>query len=464
VAAYVLAGLGVIVVAAHLCGAVARRLGQPAVVGQIVAGVLLGPSLLGPKVFTWDRPWAALHCDEALEGTGIAPSITSCAFPPQASSTLAIIGQLGVAFYMFLVGLELDWDAVRRNNRAAVAVASGGLIVPLVVGLALSPLLYDDVFLGSDANGGPPSQLGFGLMIGTILTVTALPVLARILEERPLGAGPLATTAIVAGAMVTVAMFLALATATDLAQERGVSSIALRGVAASAFILFLLRVLRPLLAPLGRALEARGELGSVAFGGCLLLVLAAGVTTGRLGLTVVPGAFLAGAILPARPLLQRELGARLREVTVAVLLPVFLAYSGLNTDFTVLGWSPAGGLALLLVAAVVTKWAGTAIGARMGGIRGAEAHTMCALMNCRGLLVLVVGLAAVDAGVVSPTLQVGAVLIALVTTLMTAPLLDRFVPQLVSLNGASPHSASPNGSSPTHLHVQEVTQHREDQP
>jgi K+:H+ antiporter len=433
VAAYVLADLAIILVAARLVGAAARRLGQPAVVGEIVAGVLLGPSLMGPMVFRWDRPWGVLRCDEALAPTGAEASLTTCLFPPQARPHLALVGQIGLVLYMFLVGLDLDQAAVRRGGRAVAAVAVGATAVPLALGLALGPVLDGDAFVGPGSGGGPPSTLGFGLMLGALLTVTALPVMARILEERALGDTRLGVIGLASAAAVSVLMFLVLATARDVAEGRGPGTLALRWAGGALYLAVVLGVLRPALHPFGRAVEARGELGATGFAGLLVLLLTCSVAADRLGLNVIPGAFLLGAILPARAVLRRELASRLRDLTVVVLLPVFLAYSGLNTDLTTLGWSTVGGLALLLVAAVAGKWAGSAAGARLGGLGRTDAHALGVLMSCRGLLVLVVGLVAVETGVISPALQVGGVLVALVTTVMTAPLLERFLP------AATPH-------------------------
>jgi Kef-type K+ transport system membrane component KefB len=338
-----------------------------------------------------------------------------------------MVGQVGLIFYMFLVGLELDQRAVRRGGRAVAFVSVGATAVPLLLGLALAPLLQGDTFRGPGNGSGSPSELGFGLMVGAILAVTAFPVMARILEERRQSATPMGTVGIAAAAAVSILMFLAIAGARDVAEGRSFGTIAARWAGVALYLFVLLAVVRPLLAPFGRRVEQRGELGDAGFAGILVLVLVSATVADRLGINVIPGAFLIGAILPARALLRDELGRRLRELTVVVLLPVFLAYSGLNTDFTALGWASVVGLTLLLLAAVVGKWLGGALGAYVGGLRGSDVHAIGVLMNCRGLLVLVAGLVALQSGVISPTLQVGGVLIALVTTVMTAPLLNRFL-------------------------------------
>jgi Kef-type K+ transport system membrane component KefB len=455
VAVFVLADLAIVLVAARLVGAAALRLGQPRVVGEIVAGVLIGPSLLGPTLFAWSHPWAGLHCDQALAAgpAGLAPSITTCAFPPQSRAMLGVVGQLGLILYMFLVGLEVDHEALRRGRRAVGAVAIGATAVPLALGVALAPLLANDTFMG----GGSPSRLGFGLMVGAMLAVTAFPVMARILEERALTRTPMGMVGIAAAATVSVLMFLAVATAHDVAESRDLGAILTRWAGAAVYLIAVLTVVRWALAPLGRRAGAEGAVDATTFATVLIVVLASSVAADRLGLNVIPGAFLIGAILPARELLRRELNSRLRELTVVILLPVFLAVSGLNTDFTALGWSALAGLALLLAAAVAAKWVGGGAGARLGGLRGDDANAIGVLMNCRGLLVLVVGLVALQSGVISPTLQVGGVLIALVTTVMTGPLLERFLPRPTAIVAGNGDSPDPNDS------VGPVSQRREEQ-
>jgi Kef-type K+ transport system membrane component KefB len=166
------------------------------------------------------------------------------------------------------------------------------------------------------------------------------------------------------------------------------------------------------------------------FGGLFVLVFASAYVADRIGINVIVGAFIAGAVLPARDLVRRDISARTRDITIGVLLPVFLAFSGLATDFTKLGISFVVGIALFLAAGIAGKWIGGAVSARVSGLTWQEGNVLGVLMNCRGLLVLVVALAALNAGVITPQLQVAAVLMALVTTMMTGPLFDTFMRQL----------------------------------
>jgi Kef-type K+ transport system membrane component KefB len=212
----------------------------------------------------------------------------------------------------------------------------------------------------------------------------------------------------------------------SVAQHASAGQIVLKIVLAAVYVAVMFLVVKPLLVPLGRAAEAKGEITPNMFGVIFMVVFASAFAADRLGINVIPGAFLAGAVLPARDLLFREMRLRLRDITLVVLLPVFLAFSGLNTDFTTLGWGFIAGIGLFLAAGVIAKWVGGAVSARLGGLSWREGNVLGVLMNCRGLLVLVVALIALNANVITPQLQTGAVLMALITTAMTGPLFDAF--------------------------------------
>jgi Kef-type K+ transport system membrane component KefB len=437
---FVLADLAIILIAARLVGGLARRLKQPTVVGEIIAGVLLGPTLLGATVFTWKHPWAFLHCDTALAATKGVPSITSCAFPPQARSTISVIGQVALILYMFLIGLELDFTMLKGKAKGVVTVAVGVIAVPLGLGLIIGPALYSSKFVANFGTAAQPSQTAFSLMVGSMLAVTAFPVMAHILQEKGLSRGQMGSIAIAATAALSVLMFLAVAASSSVAQHESGSKIALKFAIAAVYLAVMFFVVRPLLAPLGRAAEAKGEVTPNMFGIIFMVVFASAFAADRIGINVIPGAFLAGAVLPARELLFREMRLRLRDITLVVLLPVFLAFSGLNTDFTTLGWGFVAGIALFLVAGVVGKWLGGALFARLGGLSWREGNVLGILMNCRGLLVLVVALIALNANVITPQLQTGAVLMALITTAMTGPLFDAFLPSAAGTGDAQDHT------------------------
>lgn len=424
VLAFVLADLVVILVVATAAGALARRVGQPTVVGHIVAGILLGPTVLGPTTFTWTQPWPSLGCEAALAGTSALPSLSSCLFPPQSRAILGVIGQIALVLYMLLVGLDLDHRMVRGRGRPIALLAVGSLVAPLAVGLLIGPMLYGTTFVAGFGTPDQPTVVAFALMIGALLSVGAFPVMAHILQEKGMARSRLGATGIAAAAGLTVLMFLAVAAAESVARAQPGSAILATVALSALYLAVLVLVVRPALAPLGRAIEARGSLSPATFALVVALGLASALVADRIGINVITGAFLLGAILPARHIVNRDVSSRLREVTVSILLPIFLAFSGLNTDFTALEASAVGGIVVLVVAGVVAKFGGGAISARLGGLSWQEGTLLGVLMNCRGLLVLVVALVAVDAGVISAQAQVAAVVMALVTTIMTAPLFD----------------------------------------
>lgn len=429
---FVLLDILLILIAAFALGALARRLKQPTVVGHIIAGVVLGPTLLGPTLFTWGQPWEWLHCDVSLAATQGVPSIGNCVFPPQARSVLSVIGQVALVLYMFLIGAELDFNMIKGKGRSIGTVALGVVLIPIGLGLLLGPVLYDSKFVGGFGGPDQPSKFAFSLMVGAMLSVTAFPVMAHILQEKKLSRSLMGSVGIAATATLSVFMFLAVAAAASVARDAGAAEIIRTFVLAGLYLALMFLVVRPALVPLGRRAEELGRVTENLFFMIFIVVFASSYAADRIGINVIPGAFIAGAVLPARELIFQEMRAKLRDITLVVLLPIFLAFSGLNTDFTKLGKSFIVGIGLFLLAGVVGKWVGGAISARAGGLSWAEGNTLGVLMNCRGLLVLVVALIALNTGVISPALQTGAVLMALITTSMTGPLFDATLPKALA--------------------------------
>jgi Kef-type K+ transport system membrane component KefB len=233
---------------------------------------------------------------------------------------------------------------------------------------------------------------------------------------------------VAAAAVVTVLMFLLVAIARGVAQDASPGGLALRIGLALLYVAVMIMVVRPALAGMGRKIEAAGALTPGTFAAAVLVLFGSAFVAHVLGINVIVGGFLAGVVLPARAITFPALRERLFDLTAIVLLPIFLAFSGLNTDFTQLSAAALPGIALFLIAGVVGKWLGGALAARLGGLTWAEGNVLGILMNCRGLLILVAALVAVNAGVITPVMQVGTVLMALITTIMTGPLFDRFAP------------------------------------
>lgn len=429
VAAFVFLGVVIIIVAARLCGALAVKLGQPRVVGEIVAGVLLGPSLLGPTLLVWNNAPGVLACDRALAPSKGVASITSCMFPPQVRPLLGLIGQLALILFMFLVGLQLDLGQLKGRVKGVISVSVGVVVVPLASAFLLSPLLFEAPFVANFGTETAPSKLAFNLMIGAMLSVTAFPVAARILQEKGLDQTDMGAIGIAAAALVTLFMFLAVGVARGVAAEASGSAQALRFVGAAVFLAVMFGVVRPWLARLVPSIRSSTVLPGTPFAICCGVALASAYTADRIGINVIVGGFIAGVVMPARDHLQPQLSARLNDLTVIVLLPVFLAFSGLQTDFTKLSSKVVVGLTAFIVVGIVAKWGAGVLFGRLGGLSWSEGNVLGVLMNCRGLLVLVVALIALNQGVISAPMQVGAVLMAFITTAMTGPLIDRFAPK-----------------------------------
>jgi Kef-type K+ transport system membrane component KefB len=447
---FVLLDITLILIAAFAFGALARRLGQPTVVGHIIAGVVLGPTLLGPTLFTWGQPWNWLHCDVSLAATQGVPSIGNCVFPPQARAVLGVIGQIALIFYMFLIGIELDYTMLKGKARGIGTVATGVVVIPMGLGLLVGPALYNSKFVGGFGTPDQPSKMAFSLMVGAMLAVTAFPVMAHILQEKGLSRSLMGSVSIASTATLSVLMFLAVAAAASVARDNGAAEIIRTFVIAGVYVAVMFLVVKPLLRPLGRRAEELGTVSPNLFAIIFIVVFASSYAADRIGINVIPGAFIAGAVLPARDLIFAEMRTKLRDITLWVLLPVFLAFSGLNTDFTKLGKSFILGIAVFLVAGIVGKWVGGAVSARAGGLSWAEGNTIGVLMNCRGLLVLVVALIALNTGVISPALQVGAVLMALITTSMTGPLFDKTLPAaLAAIDAREGRTPEVDATTPT---------------
>ncbi len=446
---FVLLDIVVILIVARLVGRLAIRIGQPRVVGEIVAGILLGPSLLGATVYTWKHPWGVLHCD--VSRTWLAaganpdkakvplPSVTECFFPGQARGVLSILGQVALIFFMFLVGLELNYALLKGKVKGIVTVGLGVVAFPIVLAFVINPIMHDKKFAATDATGAFVGKTtGFTLFIAAMLAVTAFPVMARILQEKGLTTSLMGAVGVAAAAIVTVLMFVLLGVADGVSKGKGGGELSKIFIGTAVYLVVMFVVVRPLVAAtVGKSYAAKGFSPDI-FAVCVILAFASAYAADRIGINVIVGGFVAGAVLPVRESLFRDMSTRLQDVTTGVLLPIFLAFSGLNTDFTKLGWSWLPGLGLFLVIGIVAKWAGGAVSARAAGLTWAEGNVLGILMNCRGLLVLVVALVARQAGVITDQMQVGGVLMALVTTAMTGPLFDRFLP--AATQGRSPEA------------------------
>jgi Kef-type K+ transport system membrane component KefB len=397
---HVLLALLVILVVARLVGAGFRRIGQPPVIGEVVAGILLGPSLLG-------RVW---------------PAGFAFLLPTTVSPYLQVIAQVGVILYMFVVGLELDPTRLRKQRGSALAISQAGILVPFALGVVLALALYP-----AYAGAHIPFP-AFALFLGVAMAVTAFPVLARILTDRGMQQTPLGTMALACAAVDDVTAWCLLAFASAAVTAHG--TVALRTLALTAvFIALVLVVLRPGLARLARRVErARGEVSLEVVTAMFALLLLAALATEWIGIHALFGAFLVGVAVPHDSALARDLKVRLHDLVTVLLLPAFFAFSGLRTQLGLVhGGDQWLAFAGILFVACLGKFGGATIAARMTGMPWRTATALGVLMNTRGLVELIVLNVGLDLGVISPPLFAMLVLMALVTTFATSPILARIV-------------------------------------
>jgi Kef-type K+ transport system membrane component KefB len=391
-----MAAIAVVVIAAWVFGNVAARVGQPRVVGHIIAGIALGPTLLGAMSDTAERSL----------------------FPGSVMPAFAAVANIGLCLYMFLVGLEVDRDAMRRSVGPAMTIANASLIIPMMLGLATALPLY--TWLGS-----AKKPAAFVLFIGVAVSITAFPVLARILEERGVAGTSIGALAIACAAYDDVIgwVLIALATAVATAGSLGIVITTVAKAAVFALVLGL-----PVRWALARAANAIHD-DVVPDGwlvGIVVAVLGSAIATELIGLSFIFGAFMMGLVVPRHHHLAARLRTQIEPITLALLLPPFFALTGIRTNITLLDRPVLWFITLgLIVIAIAGKLGGTMLAARISGFDWRQSATIGTLMNTRGLTELIVLNLALDAGVISTALFSALVLVALLTTVITGPILTR---------------------------------------
>ena len=388
----------VILAVSRLVGMALRKLRQPQVVGEMLAGLLLGPSLLG---------W-------------IAPAAYGALFPLGTVRFLGALSQVGVVLFLFLVGLELDPKLLRERGHVAVLTSHASITAPMFLGTALALLLYPR--LGSDAVPFDP----FALFMGAALSVTAFPVLARILMERKLQNTRLGALTIACAAIddATAWCVLAFVVALTRAGTGGVAAwITIGG--AVVYAALMLTIVRRLLARLAARASARSSMDNDLVAAVVVVTLASAWVTERLGLHALFGAFLAGVAMPKDPAFVEGLVKRFETLMLVLLLPLFFAVTGIRTHVGLAFASGTWALALAVIGvAVLGKIGGSAVAARVTGLPWREAWSLGALMNTRGLMGLIILNIGLELGVITPAIFAIMVLMAVITTVMTTPLLE----------------------------------------
>jgi K+:H+ antiporter len=386
----VLLALGVVIAASRFAGWAISKIGQPRVHGEILAGILLGPSLLG---IVWPEALAYL-------------------FPPEVIGALKVLAQVGLVLFMFMIGLELDLGKLRGHGHKAVVISHASIIAPMLLGAGLAVWLYPRL-------GGDADRLGFTLFIGAAMAITAFPVLARVLQETGLYHTRIGVLTITCAAVDDVTAWCVLAIVVAVVEAAGLSEAMITIALSIAFLIVMLKVVKPALA----------RMGTVPIWLAICLALSAAWVTELIGIHAIFGAFMAGTSMPRGTGVQRDIHERLEASVLTFLLPVFFVVVGLATRIDMLDSPYLWGVTLLVIAtAIAGKWGGSMLAARVMGETWRDAASIGVLMNTRGLTELVILTVGLELGVIGSTLFTMGVLMALVTTLMATPLLALISP------------------------------------
>ena len=392
---HVLLALLAVIVAARGCGALCKLIHQPPVIGEVIAGILIGPSLLGR----------------------VLPGVSGYLLPTSVAPFLSMIAQIGVILFMFLVGLELDLSQVKHRTRAIVAISQSSIIVPFVLGGILALWLYPRLS-SSDVH-----PLVFALFIAVSLSITAFPVLARILTDRGIQKTRLGVISLTCAAINDVTAWCLLALLIAIVNAR-ISGLAVTIGLTVLYVAFMILVARPLIRQAVRAQELRESVSQGAFAVVVICLLLSTIATEASGIHAIFGAFLLGALIPHDSRLARELTLKLEDLVVVLFLPAFFAFIGLRTQIGLVHgtyqWLIFG---VILATASIGKFGGTFVAARISALGNRDAASLGILMNTRGLMELIVLNVGLDLHILSPTLFAMMVLMAVITTFATTPLL-----------------------------------------
>ncbi|MEH2254216.1 cation:proton antiporter [Nostoc sp.] len=403
----------------RLVGLGFRSIKQPLVIGEIVAGIMLGPSLFGL----------------------VAPDVAVTLFPPETFPFLNVLSQVGLIFFMFLIGLELNPKYLSGQLKVAILTSHVSILVPFSLGTLLAVLLYP---LVSNAS---VSFTAFALFLGAAMSITAFPVLARIITENNLQGTRLGTLALTCAAVDDVTAWCLLAVAIAVARTGDFAGAILTIIASIVYIGLMLTAGRWFLKRLAKHYLRAGRLSQLLLAGIYMGVVASALITELIGIHLIFGAFLLGAAMPKNEDLVRELAVKTEDFVLIFLLPIFFAYSGLKTQIGLLNRPELWLLcALVLGVAIAGKYVGTYVAARVSGISKREASALGWLMNTRGLTELIVLNIGLELGVISPLIFTMLVIMALVTTFMTSPLLEWTYPKkLIRLDVMKPELEAETG-------------------
>ena len=387
----------VIIGFARFFGFLFKKIGQPAVIGEIVAGIVLGPSIIG----------------------SFFPEINHFLFPAASLGSLNFISQIGLILFMFIIGMELDLKAISKQAYGAVIISHASIIIPYTLGMGLAYFLYRQY-----APAGI-SFLSFALFMGIAMSITAFPVLARILQEKGLTRSRLGAMALTCAAADDLTAWCILAAVIALVKSGSSFSVLYTIGFSIAYVLLMLKVIHPMLEKLGDVYTSRKKMQTPIIAFIFMIMIVSSYVTSIIGIHALFGAFIAGVVMPSNINFRKIVIDKIEDVSIILLLPLFFVITGLRTQIGLLNeghlWITFG---WILLVAVAGKFGGSALAARMVGQSWKDSLSIGVLMNTRGLMQLIVLNIGYDLGILSPQIFAMMVLMALVTTFMTGPALD----------------------------------------
>ncbi|MFZ4581720.1 MAG: cation:proton antiporter [Paludibacter sp.] len=396
-AAMLLLQIIAILIVSRVFGFVFVKLGQPTVIGEILAGIVLGPSLLGY----------------------FFPDTFNFLFNTSSLSNIYIISQVGLVLFMFTVGMELDLGMLKNKMGVTFVISHSSIIIPYLLGMVLAYFLYEDFAAGHT------DFLSFALFIGISMSITAFPVLARIVQEKGLSQSHLGAISIASAANDDITAWCLLAAVTAIAKTGSFASSIYTILFSIIYVVIMLAIVRPFLKRLGDIYKNREVVNKSVFAFFLLVLILSAFITQLIGIHALFGAFLAGVIMPPLPSFRKLIVDKIEDVSLTLFLPLFFVYTGLRTEVGLLNTPDLWLLCLLIIGVAVTgKFVGGAFTARILGENWKDSLSIGILMNTRGLMELIVLNIGYEMGILPPPIFVMLVIMALVTTFMTTPILS----------------------------------------
>ncbi|WP_337993492.1 cation:proton antiporter [Mucilaginibacter sp. KACC 22063] len=386
-----------ILVTARFFGFLCNKMGQPTVIGEIIAGIFLGPSFLGiyfPKVFSFIFPLSSLN-------------------------NLQYLSQIGLILFMFVIGMELDFKLLKSKSQNAVVISHASILIPFGLGLVLAYYLY--------ANYAPAgiSFISFSLFIGIAMSITAFPVLARIVHQRGLSKTPIGTLVITCAAADDVTAWCMLAAVIAIVKTGSIISLTITLIMALCYVLIMIKVIGPLLSKAGDKMKNSETLNKPMIAIFFILLILSSYVTEIIGIHALFGAFMAGIIMPSDASFRKNFIYKIEDIALVLLLPLFFVFTGLKTHINLLNSLPLWEVTtIIIIVAFIGKFLGSAFTARFVGQSWKDSLIIGALMNTRGLVELVVLNIGYDLHILSSTMFSMLVIMALFTTFMTGPILD----------------------------------------